>query len=120
MNQLETFCWREAAQDVNNVKIIVKRGKLEINAEKKNLFSKIAVYLPASDIHSLIVNGDAKIFSSGNIMTTKLEITLNGLSQVNIFYHGKLKITPGEGYEFEDISTATKKKILDNEPSQLR
>src|SRR5215813_11397382 len=29
-----------SSQDVNNVKIIVKRGKLEINAEKKNLFSK--------------------------------------------------------------------------------
>jgi hypothetical protein len=85
-------------KDISVVKTTVKNGTLEINAEKKKTFSKLTVYLPVNDIHSLIVTGNAQISSSG-ISVDNLDIVLNGDSYVQVQHQGKLRIIPGAGYE---------------------
>jgi len=90
-------------KDIDVVKTTVKKGTLEINAEKKKTFSKLTVYLTVNDIHSLIVTGNAQISSSG-ISVDNLDIILNGDSFVQVHHQGKLRIIPGEGYEIADVA----------------
>jgi len=87
------------SKDVNIVKTTEKDRTLEINAEKKKTASKLIVYLPVADMHSLRVTGNAQIFSSGNIKIDDLEIILNGDAMVKVYCYGNLKVRPAEGYE---------------------
>ena len=77
----------------------VKKGKLVINATKNYTGSKFIVYLPAGNINSLVTSGNTQILSSGTIKVSDLEILLSGSSHVSIHHEGKLRITPGTGYE---------------------
>ena len=89
-------------KDIAVVKTTVKNGTLEINAEKRKTLTKLTVYLPVNDIHSIIVTGNAQISSSG-VSVDNLDITLNGDSFVQVNHQGKLRIIPGAGYEMTDV-----------------
>jgi hypothetical protein len=93
-------------KDIGAVRTTVKNGRLEINAERKG-FSKLTVYLNVTDIHSLVVTGNAQIFSSG-ISVDNLDIILNGDSFVEVHHQGKLRIIPGDGYELADFTSGHK------------
>jgi hypothetical protein len=86
-------------KDIKDAKVIFKEGRLIIDANHKNKLSEFKVYIPASNIRSLVTFGETKIVSSGSINTSDLDIILNGRSAVSINYKGKLKVVPGEGYE---------------------
>jgi len=90
-------------KDIDVVKTTVKNGALVINAEKKKTISKLTVYLTVNDIHSLIVTGNAQIYSSG-IAVDNLDIILSGDSYVQVQHQGKLRIMAGEGYELADVT----------------
>ena len=93
---------RGTGKDINTVKTIEKERSLEINAEKKKTGSRLIVYLPVINMHSLRVTGNGQIFSSGDIRVDDLEIILNGNSLVKVYCYGNLKVTPAEGYELTD------------------
>jgi hypothetical protein len=89
-------------EDVQVSKAFIKNGRLVIDANRKKTLNKLTVYLPASNIRSLVTSGKTEIFSSGTIKAQDLEILLNGSSLVSINYDGHLKITPGMGYELTE------------------
>ena len=97
--QTSNIMLRGNDKDISLVQTTEKGNKLEINAEKKRTSSKLIVYLPVADMHSLKVTGNAQIFSSGNIAVDNLEIVLNGASMVKVYCYGKLRVTTAEGYE---------------------
>jgi Putative auto-transporter adhesin, head GIN domain len=86
------------ARDLSKVNASVKDEKLVIDAEKKRGYSKLIVYVPASNASSLVINGDTNVYSSGAIKIDDLAITLNGVSSVSLRYQGKVKVTPGVEY----------------------
>jgi len=94
------------SRDIEMVTMMETDNKLEINAERKKTVSKLIVYLPVSKMHSLKISGDTKVFSSGDIVVDDLEIKVEGDSMVKVYYHGKLTVTPAEGYELSDVAVA--------------
>jgi len=88
--------------DMDMVTTVEKDNKLEITA-KKNA-SELIVFVPVNKMHSLKINGDAKVFSSGEIVVDDLVITLKGNSTVEVYHHGKLTVIPAEGYEKTDVA----------------
>ena len=94
------------SKDIDMVTAIEKENKLEINAERKKTVSKLVVYLPVARMRSLKITGDAKVFSSGDIVADDLEIIVKGDSMVKVSYQGKLTVTPADGYEMSDVAAA--------------
>ena len=90
-------------RDIRGVTTTEKNNKLEINVDKKKTSTKLIVYLPAAKIHSLKIIGDAKVFSTGDVVVDDLQITLKGNSIVKVYHYGKLTITPAQGYELGDV-----------------
>jgi hypothetical protein len=91
-------------RDVNAVTTTETDNKLEINATKAKSVSHLIVYLPAAKIHSLKITGNAKVFSSGDVLVDDLAITLKGNSIVKVYHYGKLTITPAQGFELADVA----------------
>jgi hypothetical protein len=89
------------SRDITAVTMTETDNKLEINATKAK--SKPIVYLPAAKIHALKITGDAKVFSSGDVLVDDLAITLKGNSIVRVYHYGKLTVTPAQGYELGDV-----------------
>ena len=87
---------------IQGTKTQLKNGKLKINTGRSSNVSNFKVYLPASTIGSLIASGKSKIFSSGTIKNNDLEILINGSSTVSVNHEGKLRVTPGAGYEISN------------------
>lgn len=100
--QTNNIMLRGNDKDIRLVNTIEKGKNMEINAEKKRTASRLIVYLPATDMRSLKVTGNAQIFSSGNIAVDNLEIILNGASMVKVNCYGNLRVTPAEGFELID------------------
>ncbi len=90
-------------RDIKGVTTTEKNNKLEINVDRKKTSTKLIVYLPAAKIHSLKIIGDAKVFSTGDVVVDDLQITLKGNSIVKVYHYGKLTITPAQGYELGDV-----------------
>ena len=91
-------------RDIDAVITTEKDAKLEINATKTRFASKLIIYLPAAKMHSLIVTGDTRVFSSGDVLVDDLEITLKGNSMVKVYHYGKLTVTPAQGYELAEVA----------------
>lgn len=102
-NLTNSVVLRGDANDVEEATARVKKGKLMINASRSYSATKFIVYLPADNINSLATSGITEILSSGIIKVSDLEILLYGSSRVSIKHEGKLKITPGTGYEITDV-----------------
>lgn len=98
-NLANSVVLRGDVNDLQDATARVKKGKLVINATKNYSGSKFIIYLPAGNINSLVTSGNTQILSSGTIKVSDLEILLSGASHVSIRHEGKLRITPGTGYE---------------------
>ncbi|MBC7886349.1 MAG: DUF2807 domain-containing protein [Ferruginibacter sp.] len=86
-------------RDVNRIRFTVKNNKLIIDAQRKTSFDALTIYLPATGLQAILVNGDTDISSAGIIKVDDLHISLNGLSSVRVTTTGKLSFdTP---YEYE-------------------
>jgi len=92
------------SRDIAAVITTENDNKLEINATRAKAVSKLIVYIPAARMHSLKITGDARIFSSGDIVVDDLEITLKGNSLVKVYHYGKLTVKPAQGYELGDVA----------------
>ena len=101
-NLTHSVVLRGDAGDLEEATARVKKDKLIINASKSYSGTKFIIYLPAGNINSLATSGVTEIVSSGTIKVSDLEILLYGSSHVAIQHEGKLKITPGSGYEITD------------------
>jgi hypothetical protein len=96
-------------KDIDCVKTTMNKRELFINAGKKKSFSPLVIYLSASGISSLVINGNAEIVSSAMIKAPELEITLCGNALVAVKYEGKIKVKAADGYELEDSRYFTRK-----------
>jgi len=85
-------------KDVNKVKYILKNNELTIDAQKKNRFDELTIYLSAATLKSMLVNGDADISSTGTIHTD-LQIWLNGNVNVEVKTTGKISVDAYDGYD---------------------
>ena len=92
------------SKDIDAVITSEEDSKLEIDATRAKAVSKLIVYIPAAKMHSLKITGDARIFSSGDIVVDDLEITLKGNSLVKVYHYGKLTVKPAQGYELGDVA----------------
>jgi hypothetical protein len=101
-NLTNSVVLRGDVDDLEQATARVKKEKLVVNATKNYSGSKFIVYLPAGNINSLVTSGNTQILSSGTIKVSDLEILLSGSSRVSIRHEGKLRITPGTGYEITD------------------
>jgi len=101
-NLTNSVVLRGDASDLQEATARVKKGKLIINTTRNYSGSKFIIYLPAGNINSLLTSGNTQILSSGTIKVSDLEILLSGSSHVSIHHEGKLRITPGTGYEITD------------------
>jgi hypothetical protein len=90
--------------DIDAVIMTEKDSKLQINATRSRAVSKLAVYIPASNMHSLKITGDSRVFSSGEIVVDDLQITLKGNSTVRVYHYGTLTVKPAQGYELADVA----------------
>lgn len=99
-NNLENkIIFRGYTKDLLQARASVKNGKLLVDVNRQRRHEKFTVYLPVSGISSLITSGKTEVRSAGTIKIQDLEILLNGSSLVSINHDGKLKVTPGAGYE---------------------
>ena len=103
-NLTNSVVLRGDVDDLEQATARVKKGKLVINATKNYSGSKFIIYLPADNINSLVTSGNTQILSSGTVKVSDLEILLSGSSRVSIRHEGKLRITPGTGYEITEGS----------------
>jgi len=101
-NLTNSVVLRGDVDDLEQATAKVRKGKLIINANKNYNASKFIIYLPAGNIHSLVTSGNTQILSSGTVKVSDLEILLSGSSHVSIQHEGKLRLTPGAGYEITD------------------
>ena len=90
------------SKDLSLVKTTIKKGKLVIHADRKQITSRLTVYVPVSGVASMEINGSTEVFSSGTIEVQNLHLILNGNSSASINYSGKLTIAPGSGYALVD------------------
>lgn len=101
-NLTNSVVLRGEAGDLQEATAKVKKGKLVINTSKSYSGTKFIVYLPADHICSLSTSGITEILSSGTVKVSDLEILLSGSSRVSVRHEGKLRITPGTGYEITE------------------
>ncbi|HEX5654765.1 MAG TPA: DUF2807 domain-containing protein [Chitinophagaceae bacterium] len=90
-------------KDLDCLKTSVNNQELIVDAEKKKSFTPLTLYLPVAGITSLVINGDAEIYSLGTIKADDLKITLNGVSQLAVTYEGRVKVFPGKGFDLESV-----------------
>lgn len=95
-------------KDLDCLKTSVINKQLVVDAEKKKSFAPLTLYLPVTGITSLVINGDAEIYSLGKIKADDLKITLNGVSQLAVTYEGKVNVIPGKGFDLESVHRAGK------------
>jgi hypothetical protein len=86
-------------KDIKKLKHSVKNNELVIDARKKNYFNKLVIYLPATTLQSMQVNGDGNISSTEMIRSNELHLTLNGAVDVKIKTTGKLRVDAPNEYE---------------------
>lgn len=86
-------------KDVNRIRYSVVNNKLIIDAQRKNSFADLTVYLSATTLQSIQVNGDVNLSSNDILNVDGLRISLNGSSSVKVRTTGKLSFdTP---YEYD-------------------
>lgn len=97
-------------KDIKKLKHSVKNNELVIDARKKNYFNKLTIFLPATTLQSMQVNGDGDISSTDMIRSDELHLTLNGAVDVKIKTTGKLRVNAPNEYELS-WKTPIKQKL---------
>ena len=97
-------------KDIGAVATILRQGKVVIDAQEKQSFSNLNVYVSAANLSSLTINGDGDIRSLGTVKTNELDLILNGIVGVDVRSEGKVNVVAGEGYDLKDDIGYTKRK----------
>ena len=97
-------------KDLGAVETILRTGKVVIDAQQKNSFSNLNVYVSAVNLSSLTINGDGEIHSLGTVKTNELELILNGIVSVKVRNEGKVNVIAGEGYDLAGDLGYTKRR----------
>jgi hypothetical protein len=84
---------------LNNIRYKVKNSELTIDAHRKNHLDKLTIYLSVATLKSMLVNGDANIFSTDIIKLENLQIWLNGITTVKVTTTGKVNVDASDAYE---------------------
>ena len=92
-------------KELNKIKAVFKNNILIIDANRKNIFGKLTLYLYSITLQSIQLNGDANISSIEFIKSGYLHMSLNGNIKVNVNTMGQLSFdTP------DDIELMMRKK----------
>lgn len=86
-------------KDVSRIRSIVKDGKLIIDATAKRTFDELVIYVPVGSAKSLVVKGNAQVYSAETIRTNALEIVLKGETYLKVAHRGPVKVKAGDGYD---------------------
>lgn len=78
--------------DVSKIWFTFKNNKLIIHANRKNNFDELKIYLSATMLKHVLINGDGDISSTGIIKTDNLHIWLNGNVKVKINIIGNISV----------------------------
>jgi hypothetical protein len=89
------------------IKLIYQHDRLEIVAPHFENENKTVVLIPAKDLVRLEINGNANIYSEATLLNGKLDIYLNGLCNINLRSHGKIKVHASPDYKL----TFTKNEV---------
>ncbi|MBC7902520.1 MAG: DUF2807 domain-containing protein [Gemmatimonadaceae bacterium] len=90
-----------ATREVNRLSARVRKNRLTINASYTDNNEVMTVYVSASMLKLLVINGNATIRTEGAIKSENLKIVLNGASDLKITSFGKVAVTAGEGITLE-------------------
>ncbi len=85
--------------DVNKMRYKNKNNELVIDASKKKRSDQLTIYLSATMLKQMLINGDGDISSTGIIKTDDLHIWLNGDINVEINTIGKVSVDAYNGYD---------------------
>jgi hypothetical protein len=99
-------------KDIGHVETILGKGKVVIDAQEKQSFSNLNVYVSSANLSSLTINGDGDVRSLGTVKTSELELILNGIVGVEVRNEGKVKVIPGEGYDLLGDIGNTKRRTV--------
>lgn len=86
-------------KDIKRIRHGVKNNELFIDARRKNYFNKLIIYLPATTLQSMQINGDGDVSSTDMLQSDELHITLNGAIDVKVKTTGKLRVDAPNEYE---------------------
>ncbi|MBC7901945.1 MAG: DUF2807 domain-containing protein [Gemmatimonadaceae bacterium] len=90
-----------SARELNRLSTSVKKNRLTINASSADNNCSMTLYVPASMLKLLVINGNASIRTEGAIKSDNLTVVLNGDSDLRITSIGKVAVTAGEGITLE-------------------
>lgn len=90
------------------VKMELNAGTLTISRKKYSLAEKAVVYVPASFLRSVNMNGTGHLLSYNVIKLSKLTVHLSGECRISLRTNGKVNIIGWDGYEFKDGKPDTK------------
>ncbi len=96
--------------DVNKIRYRNKNNELVIDANRKKRVAQIIIYVSATMLRHMLINGDGQISSTDIIKTDNLSIWLNGIVNVDIKIIGKVNVDAHDGYDLFWKSTLNKVK----------
>ncbi len=85
--------------DLNKIRYKNKNNELILDASRKKSFAQITIYLSATMLKHMLINGDGDISSTGIIKTDDLHVWLNGDINVEINTIGKVSADAYNGYD---------------------
>lgn len=86
-------------KDLDRIRYTVKNNTLIVDAQRKNSFDDVTVYISAIRLQSIKGNGDMDISSGDMLEVDDLRIFLNGNINVNVKTKGKLSIDAPDEYD---------------------
>ena len=86
-------------KDLNKIKTGFKNDIFVINVIRKNIFSKLTVYLSAITLQTIQLNGNLDISSNDYIKSQYLHLTLNGNINVKVKTMGEISIDSPDDIE---------------------
>ncbi len=96
--------------DVNKIRYRNKNNELVIDANRKKRAAQIIIYVSATMLRHMLINGDAQMSSTDIIKTDNLSIWLNGIVNVDIKIIGKVNVDAHDGYDLFWKSTLNRVK----------
>lgn len=86
-------------RDVNTIRYKSKNNELVIDATRKKRVGQITIYVSATMLKHMLINGDGQISSTGIIKSDELNIWLNGIVNVDINIIGRVSVDTYDGYD---------------------
>jgi Putative auto-transporter adhesin, head GIN domain len=96
---------------VNKIRGILKNDTLTVDLMPNHWFAKLTIYLSATTLQSLQLNGDGKITSVDFIKSAHLNISLNGNINVKVKTLGQLSFDTPDDIELLKKQSLFKMKI---------